>query len=77
MIWLIGAIFVIFPGTRVLFKGFGNKLVRDMAKTPEGAKAVYDENIKEISKYRIVQVSPNNTLTIVKFGTDIREKIKL
>lgn len=36
-----------------------------------------NENIKEISKYRVIQISPNNTVTIVKFGTDIREKITL
>ena len=36
-----------------------------------------DENIKEISKYKVIQISPNNTVTIVKFGTDIREKITL
>lgn len=43
-------ILIIFPGSRVLLKGFGNKLVEDRAKTPEGAKIVYDEAIKEKKK---------------------------
>lgn len=47
---LLGLLLIIFPGLRVLLKGLGNKLIEDRAKTPEGAKIIYDENIKEKRK---------------------------
>ena len=45
---------IIFPGFRkklkVLVGGFLNIFVEDMAKTPEGARAVYDQAIEEAQK---------------------------
>lgn len=43
----IAAIFIIFPGARVLFKGIGNLFIEDMASTPKGAEAVFNEMIQE------------------------------
>lgn len=43
---------IIFPGVRdklkVLVGGFLNIFVEDMAKTPEGAKAVFQQAIEEV-----------------------------
>lgn len=43
---------IIFPGVRgklkVLIGGFLNIFVEDMAKTPEGAKAVFQQAIEEV-----------------------------
>lgn len=44
---LLLSIFIIFPKARVLLKGFINVFIEDRAKTPEGAKAVYEEAINE------------------------------
>jgi phage shock protein A len=41
---------VIFPKLRVLIKGLVNVFVEDAAKTPEGAKAVYNEAIEQAKK---------------------------
>lgn len=63
MEWIIGGIVVvlllmliIFPGVRkklkVLVEGFLNIFVEDMAKTPDGAKAVFQQAIEEVqSRY--------------------------
>lgn len=59
MEWIVGAIVVIvllalliFPGVRkklkVLIEGFLNIFVEDMAKTPDGAKAVFNQAIEEV-----------------------------
>lgn len=49
--WLVIIVFVLlfifFPEFRSLLSGFGRLFVRDMAKTPEGAEAVYMEKIDE------------------------------
>lgn len=44
---LIAAILLIFPKARVLFKGIGNLMIEDMAATPKGAEAVFNEMISE------------------------------
>lgn len=44
---LVLAIFIIFPKARVLLKGFIGVFIEDRAKTPEGARAVYEEAINE------------------------------
>lgn len=52
MILIIG-IFVCFPKARVLLKGFIGKFIEDQAKTPEGARAIYQQAIEEAEdKYR-------------------------
>lgn len=59
MEWIIGGIVVVvllalivFPGVRkklkVLVEGFLNIFVEDMAKTPDGAKAVFNQAIEEV-----------------------------
>ena len=59
--WVLGGVgivallaIVLFPGFRsklgVLFKGFLNIFVEDMAKTPEGAKAIYSQAIEEVQE---------------------------
>lgn len=44
---VVVAAFIFFPGLRVMFKGLGNLFVEDLAKTPEGARAVYEQAIYE------------------------------
>ena len=44
---LFVAILIIFPKARVLIKGFIGVFIEDRAKTPEGARAVYEEAINE------------------------------
>ena len=45
---------IVFPGVRgklkVLVGGFLNIFVEDMAKTPEGAKAVFQQAIEEVQE---------------------------
>lgn len=42
---IVVLIFILFPGARTLLKGFIGVFIKDMASTPEGAKAIYDEKI--------------------------------
>lgn len=42
------AFFVIFPSARNLLKGLVNVFIQDKAKTPEGARAIYDNKISEV-----------------------------
>lgn len=44
---LVVLVFILFPGARVLLKGFINIFIKDMASTPEGARAIYDEKISK------------------------------
>ncbi len=44
---LVVLIFVLFPEARVLLKGVTRVFIKDMASTPEGAKAIYDEKIDQ------------------------------
>lgn len=44
-IFLVVLILVLFPGARVLVKGFIGVFIKDMASTPEGAEAIYSEKI--------------------------------
>lgn len=52
------AFFIIFPSARNLLKGIINVFIQDKAKTPEGARAIYDNKINE------VQESYNKSKTI-------------
>lgn len=45
---IVVAIFIIFPEARKLISGFIHVFVKDQAKTPEGARAVYDRKIDEV-----------------------------
>lgn len=47
IIALVVLLFIFFPGFRSLFKGFTNLLIKDIATTPEGAEAVYEEKIRD------------------------------
>lgn len=44
---IIALIFILFPEARTLFMGFGKLFFKDMATTPEGAEAIYEEKIDE------------------------------
>lgn len=44
---VIALIFILFPGARKLVSGFIRLFVKDMATTPEGAAAIYEEKIHE------------------------------
>ena len=46
-IGILVAAFILFPGLWSLFKGFGKLFIKDMATTPEGARAIYEEQIDE------------------------------
>ena len=47
-------ILIFFPEARTLLKGFGKVFFKDMASTPEGAEAIYEETIaKAQEKYNI------------------------
>lgn len=53
-IGILVAAFILFPGLWSLFKGFGKLFIKDMATTPEGARAIYEEQIDELQeKYNI------------------------
>lgn len=45
---IVVAIFIIFPEARKLISGFIHVFVKDQAKTPECARAVYDRKIDEV-----------------------------
>lgn len=45
---VIVGIFIIFPEARKLIKGFFRLFIKDMAETPEGAEAIYEEKIHEV-----------------------------
>ena len=52
---IIGAIvviafFIIFPSARSLLKGLINVFIQDKSKTPEGARAIYDNKIQEVQQ---------------------------
>lgn len=47
---LVIAIFIIFPESRVLLKGFISIFIKDRATTPEGAQAIYDQKIEQAEK---------------------------
>lgn len=47
---ITGLIFIMFPEARSLGKGFLRIFVRDMASTPEGARAIYSEKIEELQQ---------------------------
>ena len=42
---IFGLILLMFPQLRVLLKGFGNIFVKDLASTPDGVRALYEEAI--------------------------------
>lgn len=44
---IIGLIFIFFPESRKLFSGFIHLFFKDMASTPEGAEAIFEEKIDE------------------------------
>ena len=44
---IIALIFILFPEARALFMGFGKVFFKDMASTPEGAEAIFEEKISE------------------------------
>lgn len=44
---IVTLILILFPKSRVLFKGLMNLAFTDLATTPEGAKAIYGEKIEE------------------------------
>ena len=44
---VIVLLFVFFPELRSLFKGFTKLFIKDIATTPEGAEAIYDEKISD------------------------------
>ena len=41
---------ILFPELRSIFKGFTRLFVKDMATTPDGAKAIYEQKIDEAQK---------------------------
>ena len=45
---LILVLLFLFPELRTLLKGFVRIFIKDMAATPEGAKAIYEEKIQEV-----------------------------
>lgn len=47
VIGLIALILILFPESRKLLSGIGHLFFKDMATTPEGAKAIYEEKIRE------------------------------
>ena len=47
---IIFGVMMLIPKTRILIKGFLSMFVDDIAKTPEGVRAIYQEKIDEISK---------------------------
>lgn len=56
---IFAGVLIFFPKSRVLFKGFVNLFFDDLAKTPEGAAAIYNE---KISKMKKDYVKANDTL---------------
>lgn len=75
MIWiaviLFIAILVIFPKARVLIKGFINVFIEDRTKTPEGARAVYQEAIDQATNE---YTKANNILQKLTGKLDTAEK---
>lgn len=54
VIFLVILIIILFPEARVFLKGFTKVFFKDMASTPEGAEAIYEESIdKAQEKYNI------------------------
>lgn len=47
---IIIGIFICFPDSRVLLKGFIRLFFKDMAETPEGAEAIYEQSIHEMQE---------------------------
>lgn len=47
VIALVVLIFVLFPEARALFSGLARVFIKDMATTPEGARAIYGEKIEQ------------------------------
>lgn len=43
-------VFLIFPESRVLFKGLGGRFFENVASTPEGAASIYGEKIKDATE---------------------------
>lgn len=43
-------VMVMFPEARALFKGFTRLFIKDMASTPEGARAIYEEKINDLQE---------------------------
>lgn len=70
---------IVFPGFRkklkVLVGGFLNIFVEDMAKTPEGARAIYDQKIEEVQR----QYNEADTIYKRQAGAldQLRTKIRL
>lgn len=44
---VVALIFILFPEARTLFMGIGKVFFKDMAATPEGAEAIFEEKISE------------------------------
>lgn len=49
-IGLASLIFIMFPESRALGKGFIRLFIKDMASTPEGAEAIYTQKIDELQE---------------------------
>lgn len=47
---LVVILLILFPELRSIFKGFTRLFVKDMATTPDGAKAIYEQKIDEAQK---------------------------
>lgn len=47
VIVIVVLLFIFFPEFRALFKGFTRMFIKDIATTPEGAEAIYDEKISD------------------------------
>lgn len=47
VVLLILLVFILFPEARSLFSGFTRLFIKDMATTPEGARAIYEEKIEQ------------------------------
>lgn len=64
-------LFILFPEFRKLLKGFTRLFIKDMATTPEGAAAIYEEKINEAQeKYN----KADNTLRIMAGKLATEEK---
>ena len=47
---VFGIVLVMFPEARALLKGFTRLFIKDMATTPEGARAIYEEKIDKLQE---------------------------
>lgn len=47
---LLAVVLVMFPEARALLKGFTRLFVKDLATTPEGARAIYEEKIDNLQE---------------------------